>query len=138
MLFEHSLTGPLGCPSHGDLRGVVWRPFAVHRLYSARDLALAGVAPALLLVAIASRSARVAFGQQQQLATARIRAIEHNRSMLVSYTTGVSPVIAPDGSLLARVRHLAAALTGRARPTAHRPHTRQPSPLAPTPGSEEH
>jgi len=38
----------------------------------------------------------------QQLAMARIRAIEHNRAVVVASTTGVSAIIAPDGSMLAR------------------------------------
>jgi apolipoprotein N-acyltransferase len=38
----------------------------------------------------------------QQLAMARIRAIEHNRALVVASTTGVSAVIAPDGTLIAR------------------------------------
>ena len=37
----------------------------------------------------------------QQLAMARIRAIEHDRAVVVASTTGVSAIIAPDGSLLA-------------------------------------
>jgi apolipoprotein N-acyltransferase len=37
----------------------------------------------------------------QQLAMARIRAIEHNRSVVVASTTGISAIIAPDGRLLA-------------------------------------
>jgi len=37
----------------------------------------------------------------QQLAIARIRAIEHDRSVVVASTTGVSAIIAPDGSLIA-------------------------------------
>jgi apolipoprotein N-acyltransferase len=37
----------------------------------------------------------------QQLAMARIRAIEHNRAVVVASTTGISAIIAPDGSLLA-------------------------------------
>ena len=36
----------------------------------------------------------------QQLAMARIRAIEHNRSVVVASTTGISAIIAPDGQLL--------------------------------------
>ena len=40
----------------------------------------------------------------QQLAMARIRAIEHDRSVVVASTTGVSAIIAPDGSLLASSR----------------------------------
>ena len=38
----------------------------------------------------------------QQLAMARIRAIEHDRAVVVASTTGVSAIIAPDGSLIAR------------------------------------
>jgi apolipoprotein N-acyltransferase len=37
----------------------------------------------------------------QQLGMARIRAIEYDRSVVVASTTGVSAIIAPDGSLLA-------------------------------------
>ncbi len=37
----------------------------------------------------------------QQLAIARIRAMEHDRSVVVASTTGVSAIIAPDGSLIA-------------------------------------
>ncbi len=40
----------------------------------------------------------------QQLAMARIRAIEHDRAVVVASTTGVSAIIAPDGSLLASTR----------------------------------
>ena len=40
----------------------------------------------------------------QQLAMARIRAIENNRAVVVASTTGVSAVIAPDGQLLASTR----------------------------------
>jgi apolipoprotein N-acyltransferase len=38
----------------------------------------------------------------QQLAMARIRAVEHDRAVVVASTTGVSAIIAPDGKLLAR------------------------------------
>ena len=38
----------------------------------------------------------------QQLAMARMRAIEYDRSVVVASTTGVSAIIAPDGSLMAR------------------------------------
>jgi apolipoprotein N-acyltransferase len=40
----------------------------------------------------------------QQLAMARIRAIEFDRAMIVSGTTGVSAIIAPDGTLIAHTR----------------------------------
>ena len=38
----------------------------------------------------------------QQLAMARIRAVEHDRAVVVASTTGVSAIIAPDGRLIAR------------------------------------
>ncbi len=38
----------------------------------------------------------------QQLAMARIRAVEYDRAVVVASTTGVSAIIAPDGSLLAK------------------------------------
>jgi apolipoprotein N-acyltransferase len=38
----------------------------------------------------------------QQLAMARIRAVESDRAVVVASTTGVSAVIAPDGAVLAR------------------------------------
>jgi apolipoprotein N-acyltransferase len=38
----------------------------------------------------------------QQLAMARIRAVESDRAVVVASTTGVSAIIAPDGRLLAR------------------------------------
>jgi apolipoprotein N-acyltransferase len=40
----------------------------------------------------------------QQLAMARIRAIEFDRAMVVAGTTGVSAIIAPDGSTIARTQ----------------------------------
>jgi apolipoprotein N-acyltransferase len=40
----------------------------------------------------------------QQLDMARIRAIEHDRAVVVASTTGISAIIAPDGSLLASSR----------------------------------
>jgi apolipoprotein N-acyltransferase len=41
---------------------------------------------------------------QQQLAMARVRAVEHDRAVVVASTTGVSAIIAPDGSLLTSTR----------------------------------
>ena len=38
----------------------------------------------------------------QQLAMARIRAVESDRAVVVASTTGVSAIIAPDGTLVAR------------------------------------
>jgi apolipoprotein N-acyltransferase len=39
---------------------------------------------------------------EQQLAFARLRAVEHDRYVVVAGTTGISAVIAPDGAVLAR------------------------------------
>jgi apolipoprotein N-acyltransferase len=36
----------------------------------------------------------------QQLAMARIRAVEHDRAVIVASTTGYSAIIAPDGQLI--------------------------------------
>ncbi|GJF14227.1 apolipoprotein N-acyltransferase [Mycolicibacterium cyprinidarum] len=41
---------------------------------------------------------------EQQLAFARLRAVEHDRYVVVAGTTGISAVIAPDGRELARTR----------------------------------
>lgn len=38
----------------------------------------------------------------QQLAMARVRAVEHNRAVVVASTTGVSAIVAPDGALVQR------------------------------------
>ena len=38
----------------------------------------------------------------QQLAFARLRAVEHDRYVVVAGTTGISAVVAPDGQVLAR------------------------------------
>jgi apolipoprotein N-acyltransferase len=40
----------------------------------------------------------------QQLDMARIRAVEHNRAVVVASTTGISAVIAPDGQLMTSTR----------------------------------
>jgi apolipoprotein N-acyltransferase len=40
----------------------------------------------------------------QQLAFGRLRAVEHNRFVIVAGTTGISAVIAPDGRVLARTQ----------------------------------
>ena len=40
----------------------------------------------------------------QQLAMARVRAVEHDRAVVVASTTGVSAIVAPDGKLLAHTR----------------------------------
>lgn len=50
----------------------------------------------------------------QQLAMARIRAVEHGRAVLIAATTGVSTIIAPDGTVSARsAMFTPATLTGR-------------------------
>ena len=41
---------------------------------------------------------------EQQLDMARIRAMQYNRAVVVASTTGISAIIAPDGSLLASTR----------------------------------
>ena len=45
---------------------------------------------------------------QQQLAMSRLRAVEHGRTVLVAATSGISAVVAPDGSVVARTPERAA------------------------------
>jgi apolipoprotein N-acyltransferase len=37
---------------------------------------------------------------EQQLALSRLRAVEHGRSVVIAATSGISAVVAPDGSVL--------------------------------------
>ena len=61
----------------------------------------------------------------QQLDMARIRAVEHDRAVVVASTTGVSAIIAPDGRLMAA--------TGRGSGPSSRPGSRcAPPPRSPT------
>ena len=45
----------------------------------------------------------------QQLAMSRLRAVEHGRAVLIAATSGISGVIAPDGSVVSRTEELTAA-----------------------------
>ena len=58
------------------------------------------------LLAVPSNNAT--FGKSemtfQQLAMSRLRAVEHDRAVVVAATTGESAIIAPDGALLDHVR----------------------------------
>ena len=45
----------------------------------------------------------------QQLAMSRLRAVEHGRAVLIAATSGISGVIAPDGSIVSRTTELTAA-----------------------------
>ncbi|MFI6447648.1 apolipoprotein N-acyltransferase [Kitasatospora sp. NPDC050543] len=45
----------------------------------------------------------------QQLAMSRLRAVEHGRAVLIAATSGISAVIAPDGSIVSRTHELTAA-----------------------------
>jgi apolipoprotein N-acyltransferase len=47
---------------------------------------------------------------EQQLAISRLRAVEHGRTVLIAATSGISAVIAPDGTLIAKSRELTPAL----------------------------
>lgn len=50
----------------------------------------------------------------QQLAMARLRAVEHSRAVVVSATSGVSALVAPDGSIMTSTSEFtAASLVGR-------------------------
>ena len=55
------------------------------------------------LLAVPTNNALFGEGMSaQQLAFGRLRAVEHNRYVIVAGTTGISAVIAPDGRVLAR------------------------------------
>ena len=59
---------------------------------------------------------------EQQLAFARLRAVEHDRYVVVAGTTGISAVIAPDGRELARTAFFEPAyldMPGAAEDAAH-------------------
>lgn len=45
----------------------------------------------------------------QQLAMSRLRAVEHGRAVLVAATSGISAIVAPDGSVVQRTEELTAA-----------------------------
>ena len=51
---------------------------------------------------------------EQQLALSRLRAVEHGRSVVIAATSGISAVVAPDGSVLRSSRAV------RARPSSSR------------------
>ena len=69
---------------------------------------------------------------EQQLAFARLRAVEHDRYVVVAGTTGISAVIAPDGRELARTEFFEPAyLDAQIRlKTALTPATRWVAPIA--------
>jgi apolipoprotein N-acyltransferase len=69
------------------------------------------------LLAVPSNNATFdATMSEQQLAFAKVRAVEHNRYVVVAGTTGISAVIAPDGRELARTGFFEAAyLDGHVR-----------------------
>ncbi|MEW1908321.1 apolipoprotein N-acyltransferase [Kitasatospora sp. NPDC085895] len=47
---------------------------------------------------------------EQQLAMSRLRAVEHGRAVLIAATSGISAVIAPDGSVVSRTKELTPAV----------------------------
>ncbi len=62
----------------------------------------------------------------QQLAMARIRAVESDRAVVVASTTGVSAIIAPDGSLIARTGTWRQAILGSRVPLLVHGHPGRP------------
>ena len=63
---------------------------------------------------------------EQQLAFARARAVEHDRYVLVAGTTGISAVIAPDGSEVARTEFFTPAYLDVSDPAEDRADTGHP------------
>ena len=65
------------------------------------DLVRDSVRSGAQLLAVPTNNATFGFTEMtyQQQAMSRVRAVEHGRAVLVAATSGVSAVIAPDGSL---------------------------------------
>ena len=77
------------------------------------------------LLAVPSNNATFDEGMSaQQLAFGRLRAVEHNRYVIVAGTTGISAVIAPDGRVLARTAVLRAGVPRPADPAKDPAHAR--------------
>ncbi|WP_371501590.1 apolipoprotein N-acyltransferase [Kitasatospora sp. NBC_00374] len=53
---------------------------------------------------------------EQQLAMSRLRAVEHGRAVLIAATSGISAVIAPDGSVVSRTEELTPAVLNASVP----------------------
>ncbi|MGD9531668.1 MAG: apolipoprotein N-acyltransferase, partial [Pseudonocardia sp.] len=68
------------------------------------DLVADSVAAGATVLAVPSNNATFGLSEMtyQQLAMSRVRAVEHDRAVVVVTTSGVSAVIAPDGSVVAR------------------------------------
>ncbi|MGQ0575834.1 MAG: apolipoprotein N-acyltransferase [Pseudonocardia sp.] len=68
------------------------------------DLVADSVAAGATLLAVPSNNATFGLSEMtyQQLAMSRVRAVEHDRAVVVATTSGVSAVVAPDGSVVAR------------------------------------
>ncbi|MBV9011647.1 MAG: apolipoprotein N-acyltransferase [Pseudonocardiales bacterium] len=70
------------------------------------DLVRRSVRSGAQLIAVPTNNATFGFTEMtyQQLAIARVRAVEHGRTVLVAATSGVSAVIAPDGAVQQHTR----------------------------------
>lgn len=70
------------------------------------DLVRQSVRSGAQLLAVPSNNATFGFTDMtyQQLAISRVRAVEHSRTVLVAATSGISAVIAPDGTITQRTR----------------------------------
>lgn len=68
------------------------------------DLVAESVAAGAEILAVPSNNATFGLTEMtyQQLAMSRVRAVEHDRAVVVATTSGVSAVIAPDGTVVAR------------------------------------
>ncbi|MGE3288380.1 MAG: apolipoprotein N-acyltransferase [Pseudonocardia sp.] len=68
------------------------------------DLVADSVAAGATVLAVPSNNATFGLSEMtyQQLAMSRVRAVEHDRAVVVATTSGVSAVIAPDGTVVAR------------------------------------
>jgi apolipoprotein N-acyltransferase len=73
------------------------------------DLVADSVAAGAQVLAVPSNNATFGLTDMtfQQLAMSRVRAVEHDRAVLVVTTSGVSATIAPDGTVTAATRRFA-------------------------------
>ncbi|GAA3464067.1 apolipoprotein N-acyltransferase [Saccharothrix longispora] len=86
----------------GDVRVAIDTCYEVAFDSVVRDSVLAG--GGANLIAIPTNNATFGYTEMtyQQLAMSRVRAVEHGRAVVVSATSGVSAIVAPDGSVTQR------------------------------------
>lgn len=77
---------------------------------------LAGQGGRILAVQTNNATYNLTGQPQQQLAMSRLRAVEHGRAVLIASTSGISAIIAPDGTIEGRIGELQAGYLVQAVP----------------------